>query len=111
MRYEVFAGSCSVERLTVTATPANNNTAAKVPNAVLAEKFCSCRIGLPALSEVFRSRDQKALPIEYAQSQEKRIKKWTEFLFAKYAVPELPQSPVSASADLWVLGNHKLLVR
>jgi hypothetical protein len=26
------------------------------------------------------------------------------------AAPELPQSPVSASADLWVLGNHKLLV-
>ena len=26
------------------------------------------------------------------------------------AAPELPQSPVSAPADLWVLGNHKLLV-
>jgi DNA modification methylase len=26
------------------------------------------------------------------------------------AAPELPQSPVSARADLWVLGNHKLLV-
>jgi DNA modification methylase len=26
------------------------------------------------------------------------------------ATPELPQSPVSAPADLWVLGNHKLLV-
>src|SRR5713226_9417861 len=26
------------------------------------------------------------------------------------AAPELPQSPVSALADLWVLGNHKLLV-
>jgi DNA modification methylase len=26
------------------------------------------------------------------------------------AAPELPQSPVSVPADLWVLGNHKLLV-
>ena len=26
------------------------------------------------------------------------------------AVPELPQTPVSISADLWCLGNHKLLV-
>ncbi len=26
------------------------------------------------------------------------------------AVPELPQSPVSAPADLWLLGHHKLLV-
>ena len=26
------------------------------------------------------------------------------------AVPELPKSPVSAPADLWVLGKHKLLV-
>src|SRR5580658_8860790 len=26
------------------------------------------------------------------------------------AVPELPQTPVSATEDLWILGNHKLLV-
>ncbi len=26
------------------------------------------------------------------------------------AVPELPQTPVSASGDIWVLGNHRLLV-
>ena len=26
------------------------------------------------------------------------------------AVPELPQTPVSATGDLWILGNHKLLV-
>jgi ParB-like chromosome segregation protein Spo0J len=26
------------------------------------------------------------------------------------AVPELPQTPVSALGDLWLLGNHKLLV-
>jgi DNA modification methylase len=26
------------------------------------------------------------------------------------AVPELPQTPVSVTGDLWVLGNHKLLV-
>ncbi len=26
------------------------------------------------------------------------------------SAPELPQSPISAPADLWVLGNHKLLV-
>jgi DNA modification methylase len=26
------------------------------------------------------------------------------------AVPELPQTPVSAIGDLWVLGNHKLLI-
>jgi DNA modification methylase len=26
------------------------------------------------------------------------------------AVPELPQTPVSTAGDLWVLGNHKLLV-
>jgi DNA modification methylase len=26
------------------------------------------------------------------------------------AVPELPQTPVSVTGDLWILGNHKLLV-
>ena len=26
------------------------------------------------------------------------------------AVPELPQTPISALGDLWLLGNHKLLV-
>jgi len=26
------------------------------------------------------------------------------------AVPELPQTPASAAGDLWILGNHKLLV-
>src|SRR5580704_7127504 len=26
------------------------------------------------------------------------------------AVPDLPQTPVSAAGDLWILGNHKLLV-
>jgi ParB-like chromosome segregation protein Spo0J len=26
------------------------------------------------------------------------------------AVPELPETPISAAGDLWVLGNHKLLV-
>src|ERR1051326_4333119 len=26
------------------------------------------------------------------------------------AVPELPQTPISAPGDLWILGNHKLLV-
>jgi hypothetical protein len=26
------------------------------------------------------------------------------------AVPELPETPVSVSGDLWILGNHKLLV-
>ncbi len=34
----------------------------------------------------------------------------TEGLIDADAVPELPQTPVSAIGDLWVLGNHKLLV-
>jgi DNA modification methylase len=34
----------------------------------------------------------------------------TEGLTDADAVPELPQTPVSAAGDLWILGNHKLLV-
>jgi DNA modification methylase len=34
----------------------------------------------------------------------------TEGLTDEDAVPELPQTPVSVTGDLWVLGNHKLLV-
>src|SRR6266550_1641711 len=34
----------------------------------------------------------------------------TDGLTDEDAVPELPQTPVSVTGDLWVLGNHKLLV-
>ncbi len=34
----------------------------------------------------------------------------TEGLTDEDAVPELPQTPTSVLGDLWVLGNHKLLV-
>src|SRR6202521_5979921 len=34
----------------------------------------------------------------------------TEGLTDADAVPELPQTPVSTIGDLWILGNHKLLV-
>lgn len=34
----------------------------------------------------------------------------TEGLTDEDAVPELPQTPISATGDLWILGNHKLLV-
>jgi DNA modification methylase len=34
----------------------------------------------------------------------------TEGLTDEDAIPELPQTPVSAAGDLWILENHKLLV-
>jgi DNA modification methylase len=34
----------------------------------------------------------------------------TEGLTDEDAVPALPETPVSAAGDLWILGNHKLLV-
>jgi DNA modification methylase len=34
----------------------------------------------------------------------------TEGLTDEDAVPDLPQTPVSAPGDLWLLGNHKLLI-
>src|SRR5678816_3058550 len=34
----------------------------------------------------------------------------TDGLTDEDAVPELPQTPVSVTGDLWILGNHKLLV-
>ena len=34
----------------------------------------------------------------------------TDGLTDEDAVPELPQTPVSVAGDLWILGNHKLLV-
>jgi DNA modification methylase len=34
----------------------------------------------------------------------------TDGLTDEDAVPELPQTPVSTTGDLWILGNHKLLV-